>query len=62
MMEESEQIERLKLIFENACALSKTGDALLDSYIPSVVARIHAVLRLKDPQNPDWDGHIVDYE
>lgn len=61
-MKDSEKIKRLKLIFENACVLSKTGDTLLDSYMPMVVSRIHGILRLKDPDNPDWDGHIIEYE
>ena len=61
-MKQSEKIKRLELIYENACALSQAGDPLLEGLMPSVLARIHTLLSLEDPENPSWDEDIVIYE
>ena len=47
-------------MFENAKALSHTGDPILDEQAPLLTALLFDILRIKDPTNVF--GHILEYE
>ena len=59
-MEDNEKVAKLESMLAIAKDLSGTGDPILESQIPVLVAQLKNILEILDPEN--FIEHIVEYE